>query len=196
MFPASKPITNLNGVLISYMPQYAVIYCNLVRAIPFSKSHREGGGPELFWEVPTSVIQNVWLPPPPAHNILNSILHLQPPCTNPSSHISNYLIPPTWELHVSPLVRLWKWNSCSLITTNTLLYWGNAGENGLTTSSNSKYILNSLMSWESHTCVDILLFNTVHHERCIFHAHVWKCPLLRSKVLYPAPHPLNGDSWV
>ncbi len=33
-------------------------------------------------------------------DILNSILHLEPPCATPSSHILNYLIPPTPALRI------------------------------------------------------------------------------------------------
>ncbi len=71
-----------------------------LRAIPFSK----GGDLNIF---------GGYLPPQfnyvdPHLRILNSILHLEPPCATPSSHILNYLIPPTPG---APQGNLWKWNS-------------------------------------------------------------------------------------
>ncbi len=55
---------------------------------------------------------------PPYLRILNSILHLEPPCATPSSHILNYLIPPSPTLRIifrsPPPGNLWKWNSPNL----------------------------------------------------------------------------------
>ncbi len=51
-----------------------------------------GGGRNLFGG--TSPHNSILLtPPPPYLHILNSILHLEPPCATPSFHILNYLIP-------------------------------------------------------------------------------------------------------
>ncbi len=54
------------------------------------------GGPEPFWRIPTTTIQFCW----PHLGILNSILHLEPPCATLSTHISNYLIPSTPALQI------------------------------------------------------------------------------------------------
>ncbi len=52
----------------------------------------------------------------PYLHILNSILHLEPQSATPSSHILNYLIPPTPHITNNfqvppPPGNLWKWNS-------------------------------------------------------------------------------------
>ncbi len=67
-----------------------------VRAIPFSKVHWGG----------TWIFTGGYLPPhfnfvdSPYLLILNSILHLEPPCATSSSNILNYLIPPTPALRI------------------------------------------------------------------------------------------------
>ncbi len=55
-----------------------------LRTIPFSKAHW-GGGPQLFWGVPTTTIQFCW-PPLPAHfkfniTLRNTLCHPPPPPT-------------------------------------------------------------------------------------------------------------------
>ncbi len=67
----------------------------------FQRCTRRGGGTWIIWNfwggIPTTAIQVFWLF---YLNILNSIFHLEPPCVNPSSHISNYVIPPTAALQI------------------------------------------------------------------------------------------------
>ncbi len=70
---------------------YKSIDVKLLRAIPFSKAH--WGGTWTFLE--GTYHHNYIMLTPHFLRILNSILHLEPPFATPSSHILNYLIPPT-----------------------------------------------------------------------------------------------------
>ncbi len=72
----------------------------------FKSTPGGGGGLNFFWGYLPP--QFNFVDPPPHLHILNSILHLaflELPCATPSSHILNYLIPPTtalWIIFRSP----------------------------------------------------------------------------------------------
>ncbi len=64
------------------------------------KGTLRGGGLEVYSFGGYLPLNSILLTPPPHLHILNSMLHLELPCATPSSHISNYLIPPTPTLQI------------------------------------------------------------------------------------------------
>ncbi len=91
-----------------------------MRAIPCQKCAVGGGGSWAF--LGGTYHHNSILLTPPYMHILNSILHLEPPCATPSSHILNYLIPPTPALQIifrSPHPRVTFENGIALMRNNS-----------------------------------------------------------------------------